>query len=137
MKPSLKLSLLVLFLLSGLPTMAQLSSKPDTKAKQSTKAELTMFQNDARTTPQDYDRLEASVVQLIESVIGEIAKAKVKVCFAAGYPGNPHPEQNGLSRREVAECDGILEKLDKHDARLAAEKARKDADYDKSHPVEK
>ncbi len=74
-------------------------------------------------------------IRMVELSLGDIAASQIKICYNAGYPHN-RGTYNGLSRREVAECDAILKQVSKLEAQVAAEKAKKDAAYDKAHPVQ-
>jgi hypothetical protein len=40
-----------------------------------------------------------------------------------------------MSRRERAECQAVIDAVQKGQARFDAEKRKKDAAYDKAHPV--
>lgn len=62
---------------------------------------------------------------------GRLAAATLRVCYLSGYPKAP---DKNLSRREIAECDAIIKAQERIDARQAAEKKRKDDEYDKKHP---
>jgi hypothetical protein len=77
------------------------------------------------------DRLKDANVRYAELVIGSIGASTLKLCYAYGYPEN----RGSLSRRRLAECDKIIAEMAKADARFKAEEAKKDAAYDKAHPV--
>lgn len=91
--------------------------------------------NNPEASAYDCEHIKDLQVHLVELYIGPTAADSVKICYGAGYPVNEHPEQNGLSRRKVAECDSILNRVWKSEIRDAAEEAKKDAAYDKKHPV--
>jgi len=78
------------------------------------------------------NQVHALKVRYAELTIGPVAASELEVCYAGGYPKNP-----SLSRREVAKCDSILKNLDQIAARDRAKEKRKDAAYDKAHPVKK
>jgi len=78
------------------------------------------------------NRVHALNVRYAELTEGPIAASKLDACYAGGYPKN-----HSLSRRQVAECDSILKNLDQNAARDKAKEKRKDAAYDKAHPVKK
>jgi hypothetical protein len=82
------------------------------------------------------ERAKDTVLHAVEVVVGPIAAAKVKTCLMKGFPFN-EGTYNRLSRKDVAECDSILEKVDKTFAKRAAEKAKQDAEYDRTHPRKK
>ncbi|HET9178774.1 MAG TPA: hypothetical protein VFQ24_10510 [Terriglobia bacterium] len=88
---------------------------------------------EARQQAQLQGQVNASTVHLVRLYIGEVAAATLNSCYADGYPD---PFAN-LSRRMVAKCDHIMKVLKEYEAQAAAEEARKDAAYDKAHPLKK
>jgi hypothetical protein len=99
---------------------------------QTMKAYLEMVQESGDS--EQWEKAKILTLKRVRMAGGEIAEMKMKLCFLAGYPHNKGT-YNDLSRRQVAECDGFLVRIDKGDARSAAEKARKDSEYNKAHPV--
>jgi len=84
------------------------------------------------------DRVNQSEVDLVRTVIGPTAAATLNACFSAGYELKPHPPGQAvgrLSRRRTAECDAIINRVAKAQRASDREEARKDAEYDKAHPV--
>jgi hypothetical protein len=73
-------------------------------------------------------KLELEIVELSQ---GRLAATTLRVCFYKGYPKAP---DKSLSRREIAECYAIVKAQERIDARQAAEKKKKDDEYDKKHP---
>lgn len=67
--------------------------------------------------------------------LGTLSDSILRACFAYGYPEHGHLVAHDLSRRRVDECDQIIKRLDKEEARFRAEEAQKDAEYEKAHPV--
>jgi hypothetical protein len=99
---------------------------------QSTKADMKSIQEGG--TIQHWERMKELILQRIDRE--RAAYPEFKICLLAGYPHN-EGTYNRLSRREAAGCDATLAKMDKIDRKNAADKARKDAAYDKTHPVKK
>jgi hypothetical protein len=74
-------------------------------------------------------------LDMVGLYLGPVEKDQLDVCYSGGYPSESAFRNHLLSRREAAECDVILKKLSKLEARDAAAKAEADAAYDKAHPV--
>ena len=101
------------------------------KAETSTKTFLHSIQESGSG---QWEHVQDTTLERIRNSDGKIAELTMKICFSAGYPHNTGT-YNNLSRREVAECDAILARIDREDARIAAEKAKRDLEYDKKHPT--
>ena len=122
-----RISRIASLLVMSTPALAQQTAQP-------LKSYLTSVQENSAATAADFERAKQIVLKDVDLVIGPSAAATMRVCLAAGYPHNTGT-YNGLSRREVAECDSILIKVDREFAKNAAEKAKKDAEYNKKHPA--
>lgn len=122
-----RISRIASLLVMSTPALAQ-------QTVQSLKSYLTSIQENSAATGADFERAKQIVLKDVDLVIGPSATATMRVCLGAGYPHNTGT-YNGLSRREVAECDSILIKVDREFAKNAAAKAKKDAEYDKKHPA--
>ena len=82
------------------------------------------------------ERLKALNVEGVRIRIGDVAADTLKACYASGYPlGYNPPAVSGLSQRRVAECAGIMNKLNDVLRSEAAKEKRRDVEYDKAHPV--
>ena len=100
---------------------------------------------------QQEKRLHDLDVENARLALGQQAALQLELCFDKGFsPVAPNPgvpagaltvtagTQGGsatLSRREAADCNAIIARMNKIKARDDAEEAKKDAEYDKAHPV--
>jgi hypothetical protein len=78
--------------------------------------------------------------------IGEVAALRLEACYMGGFPteGKTTYMPDGdtledypksMSRRERAECQAVIDAVHKNMARFEAEERKKDAAYDRAHPV--
>ena len=87
------------------------------------------------------NRMKESKVDLVRTTQGDVAASTLEACYASGYPtggvtnGLDTYPPAGMSRRRVAECDRILQRQHQLEAQSDAEEKRKDAGYDRTHPI--
>lgn len=89
--------------------------------------------------PEQIVRGQKLDVEYARLVIGPSAASTLDLCYMKGYSGLAHPPDQAvgsLSRRETAECAKIVRRLENERNRQDEEGARKDAEYERAHPVE-
>lgn len=101
---------------------------------------------------QQEKRLHDLDVEYARTTLGPQTAKQLELCFDQGFsPAAPNPGTSAgtltvtgssqgtgsstLSRREAANCNAIIARINKRKAQDEAEEAKKDAEYDKAHPV--
>lgn len=89
---------------------------------------------------------QAPNVKWARLTIGEVAALRLEACYAGGFPTDgkttymPDGDKledypSSMSRRERAECQAVIDAVHKGQAKFDARERKKDAAYDKAHPV--